>query len=63
MRHTKDRREVDSIAASALKDNDRERVFTERRKRGERRIDNLAEEERQLLLSEMPAPIPGNSKR
>ena len=44
-------------------DHDRERVFAERRKRGERRIDNLAEEERQLLLSEMPAPISGNRRR
>ncbi|MGD8619307.1 MAG: hypothetical protein PVH54_08985 [Gammaproteobacteria bacterium] len=63
MRHGKDRREVGSIASSPLKDNDRERVYAERRKQGERRIDNLAEEERQLLLSEMPAPITGNSKR
>jgi len=38
-------------------------VFAERRKQGERRIDNLAEEERQLLLSEMPAPISDNRRR
>lgn len=63
MRHTRDRRGADSVASLALKDNDRERVFAERRKRGERRIDNMAEEERQLLLSEMPAPISGNHKR
>jgi len=63
MRHKKDRREADSSASLPWKDNDRERVFAERRKRGERRIDNLAEEERQLLLSEMPAPISGNRKR
>jgi len=58
----KDRRASEFVASLPLKDNDRERVFTERRKRGERRIDNLAEEERQLLLSEMPAPVSGNRK-
>jgi hypothetical protein len=60
MRHSKDRRSPDSLASHPLEDNDRERVYTERRKQGERRIDNLAEEERQLLLSEMPAPVSDN---
>ena len=60
MRHSKDRRDPDSIASSPLEDNDRERVYAERRKRHERRLDNMEEEERQLLLSEMPAPCSGN---
>ena len=60
MRHSKDRRDPDSLACRPLEDNDRERVYAERRKQGERRIDNLAEEERQLLLSEMPAPVSRN---
>ncbi len=62
MRNSKDRRGSGSIARVPLEDNDRERVFTERRKQGERRIDNLAEEERQLLLSEMPAPVSGSRR-
>jgi hypothetical protein len=56
MRHSKDRRAPDSLASCPLEDNDREKVYSERRKQGERRIDNMEEEERQLLLSEMPAP-------
>lgn len=63
MRNLKDRRGPDSIASFPLEDNDRERVFAERRKQRERRIDNLEEEERQLLLSEMPAPVSGNRNR
>jgi hypothetical protein len=63
MRNSKDRRGTDAIASFPLEDNDRERVFAERRKHGDRRLDNLAEEERQLLLSEMPAPISGNRQR
>ena len=63
MRNSKDRRGSDSIARVPLEDNDRARVFAERRKQSERRLDNLAEEERQLLLSEMPAPTSGSRKR
>ena len=63
MRSSKDRRGTDQIASFPLEDNDRERVFAERRKQRERRIDNLEEEERQLLLSEMPAPVLGNRNR
>jgi len=63
MRSRKDRRGTDSIASFPLEDNDRERVFNERRKPGERRIENLAEDERQLLLSEMPAPTSGSQQR
>jgi len=44
------------MACFPLEDNDRARVLAERRKQGERRLDNMAEEERQLQLSEMPAP-------
>lgn len=60
MRHSKDRRDPDSVASIPLEDNDRERVYGERRKQGERRLDNMEEEERQLLLSEMPAPWSGS---
>jgi hypothetical protein len=63
MRHLKDRRGADLFASFPLENNDRERVVKERRKHGERRIDNLADEERQLLLSEMPAPSSGNRRR
>jgi hypothetical protein len=62
MRNSKDRRDSDSIARVPLEDNDRERVFAERRKRGERRLENIAEEERQLLMSEMPAPVSGSRR-
>ncbi|HYQ71114.1 MAG TPA: hypothetical protein VET88_04190 [Gammaproteobacteria bacterium] len=44
-------------------DNDRERVFAERRKLRERRIEKMEEDERQLQLSEMPAPISGTRRR
>ena len=63
MRHSKDRRGRNLIASLPLEDNDRERVLAERRKQGERRIDNLEDEERQLLLSEMPAPSSGGRRR
>lgn len=63
MRSTKDRRGPDSIACDPLIDNDRERVFAERRKLRERRIEKMEEDERQLQLSEMPAPISGTRRR
>lgn len=56
MRKSKDRRDPRSMAWVPLEDNDRERVFAERRKHRERRLDTMEEEERQLQLSEMPAP-------
>jgi len=56
MRKTKDRSDPSAIASFPLEDNDRARVLMERRKQAERRLDNMDEEERQLQLSEMPAP-------
>ena len=54
MRHLKDRRDPDSLASFPLEDNDRERVYGERRKQGERRLDNMEEEERQPVPTAVP---------
>lgn len=56
MRNSKDRRDPNAVARYPLEDNERERVLAERRKKTERRIENLNAEERQLLLSELPWP-------
>lgn len=56
MRKSKDRRGPDAKARFPLEDNDRELVLGNRRKASNRRIENLAAEERQLLLSELPWP-------
>ena len=56
MRSTKDRRENTASAVFPLEDSDQEIVMEDRRKNRERRLDRLALEERQLLLSEMPWP-------
>ena len=56
MRSTKDRRENKTGAVFPLEDSDQEIVTQDRRKCRERRLDRLALEERQLLLSEMPWP-------
>ena len=56
MRNTKDRREKTTGALFPLEDSDQEIVTQDRRKCRERRLDKLALEERQLLLSEMPWP-------
>ena len=56
MRSTKDRRENKTGAVFPLEDSDQEIVMEDRRKNRERRLDRLALEERQLLLSEMPWP-------
>ena len=56
MRSTKDRRENTTGAVFPLEDSDQEIVMEDRRKSRERRLDRLALEERQLLLSEMPSP-------
>ena len=56
MRNPKDRRETGLSAQFPLEDNERERVLANRRKTRERRLENLAAEERQLLLSELPWP-------
>ena len=54
MRSTKDRRDNPTNPAFPLEDSDQELVMEDRRKRKERRLEKLALEERQLLLSEMP---------
>jgi hypothetical protein len=54
MRSTKDRRDNATDPAFPLEDSDQELVMEDRRKRKERRLEKLALEERQLLLSEMP---------
>lgn len=56
MRSTKDRRENTTGAVFPLENSDQELVTEDRRKSRERRLDRLALEERQLLLSEMPWP-------
>lgn len=56
MRSTKDRRENTTAAVFPLEDSHQEIVTEDRRKNRERRLDKLALEERQLLLSEMPWP-------
>ena len=55
MRHQKDRRAPQATAMFPFGENAMPR--DERRKTGERRMGSLnAEEERQLMLSEMPSP-------
>jgi hypothetical protein len=53
MRHKKDRRHTEP-AGFPLEDSNHELVTAERRRRADRRLENLDLEERQLLLSEMP---------
>jgi hypothetical protein len=59
MRHSKDRRDPHAATQFPLEDNARDLVLRDRRKKSERRIENLDAEERQLLLSELPWPILG----
>ena len=54
MRSTKDRRNTPASPAFPLEDSNQKLVMEDRRKRKERRLEKLALEERQLLLSEMP---------
>jgi hypothetical protein len=56
MRSTKDRRENTTSVVFPLEDRDQKIVTEDRRKCRERRLDRMALEERQLLLSEMPWP-------
>ena len=56
MRHSRDRRDPHAATRFPLEDNERELVLADRRKKTERRIENLDAEERQLLLSELPWP-------
>lgn len=57
MRNHKDRRKTGNAPISPYEDNGRATLARDRRKNHERRIENLEMEERQLMLSEMPAPI------
>jgi hypothetical protein len=54
MRNQKERRHSHSIVTFPLEDSAHDYVTRERRKTRDRRLGNLEEEERQLLLSEMP---------
>ena len=56
MRNHKDRRKTGDTPLSPHEDNGRATLCRDRRKNHERRIENLEVEERQLMLSEMPAP-------
>lgn len=54
MKQRTDRRRAGNPAQDPLEDNGRGQFVRERRKRRDRRIENLELEERQTLLSEMP---------
>ncbi|MEZ5543564.1 MAG: hypothetical protein R3F42_16240 [Pseudomonadota bacterium] len=54
MKHRTDRRKAKDTGHDPLEDNGRAQFARERRKRRDRRMENLDLEERQLLLSEMP---------
>jgi hypothetical protein len=54
MRHSKDRRHAKDTATYPLEDSNHDLVMSDRRKKRDRRLENMAEEEKQLLLSEMP---------
>jgi hypothetical protein len=56
MRSTKDRRDNTADAVFPLEDSDHEVVLEDRRRKKERRLENLDMEERQLQLAEMPSP-------
>ena len=54
MRSSNDRRDGTADPAFPLEDSDQELVMQDRRRSRERRLEKMALEERQLLLSEMP---------
>jgi hypothetical protein len=54
MKHRTDRRKARSGPEDTYENNGRGQHARERRKRRDRRMENLELEERQLLLSEMP---------
>jgi hypothetical protein len=54
MKQRTDRRRAENTAPDPHENNGRGQFARERRKRRDRRIENLELEERQLLLSEMP---------
>jgi hypothetical protein len=56
MRSHKERRKTVDAPTSPVEDNGRATLLKERRKDHDRRIENLDVDERQLMLSEMPAP-------
>ena len=56
MRSTKDRRDSTADAIFTLEDSNHEVILEDRRRKKERRLENLDMDERQLLLSEMPSP-------
>jgi hypothetical protein len=56
MRSRKDRRKSANTRPYTVADFEQWGALSERRKHGERRLENLAMEERQTLLSEMPWP-------
>jgi hypothetical protein len=57
MRSPQDRRDDAANPVFPLEDSEQELVMEDRRKQKERRLEKLALEERQLLLSEMPGPV------
>ncbi|MGB5178683.1 MAG: hypothetical protein WBP44_08160 [Gammaproteobacteria bacterium] len=58
MRDTNDRRQPHATSPYPVDDNPQQAAAAERRKIRDRRMENLSLEERQLLLSEMPALPP-----
>ena len=54
MRDSKDRRVHHSAPVSPFENNGQKLVFSDRHGTAERRMENMAVEERQLQLSEMP---------
>ena len=54
MRHARNRRWADAAPSYPLEDSNHELVTHDRRQQPDRRLENLAMEERQTLLSEMP---------
>jgi len=54
MRDSKDRRVQHTAPASPFENNGQKLVFSDRHGTAERRMENMAVEERQLQLSEMP---------
>ena len=61
MKQFKDRRAPRATALFPFRDNAGNHQY-ERRKTDQASMDNLAAEERQLLFSEMPAPIPDSDQ-
>lgn len=58
MKERTDRRRTGDETINPLEDNGRGKFARERRKRRDRRLENLDDAECQLLLSEMPGTLP-----